>query len=106
MKGILLDECLARKFKEHLPGYNCFTVTELGWAGKKNGELLSLIGQAGLRVFVILDRGISYQQNLSGGNIAVILIRAKSSRLADRIPRAAEILQLLAQIEAPRLSVV
>jgi hypothetical protein len=46
-----------------------------------------------------LDQGIEYEQNLSGRTIAVILIRAKSSRLEDLAPHAAEILATIDSIE-------
>jgi hypothetical protein len=77
VKKLLLDECIPRKFKSHLSGYDCLTVPEAGWAGKKNGELLSLAENAGFQVFVSLDQGIEFQQNLTGRNVAVILLRAK-----------------------------
>ncbi len=85
MKKLLLDECIPRKFKSHLSGYECLTVPAAGWAGKRNGELLSLAENAGFQVFVSLDQGIEFQQNLTGSNIAVILLDAKSNRLADLI---------------------
>ena len=72
---------------------------ELGLAGKKNGELLSLAEADGFEVFITLERGIAYPQNLSGRNIAVMLICAKSSRLADLISRVADILAAVAAIE-------
>jgi len=99
VKKLLLDECIPRKLKSHLSGYDCVTVPEAGWAGKKNGELLSLAENAGFQVFVSLDQGIEFQQNLTGRNIAVILLRAKSNRLADLIPLAAKILMSLSSIE-------
>ncbi len=99
MKKLLLDECIPRKFKNHLSGHDCLTVPEAGWAGKKNGELLSLAESAGFQVFVSLDQGIEFQQNLTGRNIAVILLRAKSSRLADLIPLVGKILMSLSSIE-------
>lgn len=49
MKRLLLDECIPRKFKSHLSGHDCVTVPEAGWAGKKNGELLSLAENAGFQ---------------------------------------------------------
>jgi len=73
---------------------------DAGWAGKKNGELLSLAEQAGFEVFVTLDRGVEYEQNLTGRRISVILVRTKSSRLADLIPHAARILALVESIES------
>jgi hypothetical protein len=74
-------------------------VPEAGWAGKKNGELLTLAENADFQVFVSLDQGIEFQQNLTGRNIAVILLRAKSNRLADLMPLAAKILTSLSSIE-------
>jgi len=73
----MLDECLPRNFKRYFAEPECVTVPELGLAGKKNGELLSLAEADGFEVFITLDRGIAYQQNLSGRNIGVMLIRAK-----------------------------
>jgi len=83
---LLLDECVPRKFRNLLPAHDCRTVPEEGFAGKKNGELLSLAEKSGFEVFVTLDRGIEYQQNLQGRIIAVVLIRANSSRLVDLLP--------------------
>jgi hypothetical protein len=99
VKKLLLDECIPKKFKNHLPGHNCLTVPEAGWAGKKNGELLSLAENADFEVFISLDQGIEFQQNLKGRNIAVILFRAKSNRLADLVPLAGKILTSLSLIE-------
>ena len=98
---VLLDECVPRKFKEHFPGHECVTVPELGLAGKKNGELLSLAEEAGFQV--TLDRGIEYEQNLRGRRIAIVLMRAKSSRLVDLVPHMAEILEKLGTIEPGQL---
>ena len=50
-------------------------------------------------MFVSLDQGIEFQQNLTGRHIAVILIRAKSNRLADLIPLAGKILMSVSSIE-------
>jgi len=38
-------------------------------------------------VFITLDRGIEFEQNLAQGGVAVVLIRAKSSRLVEINPR-------------------
>ena len=70
---VLLDECVPRKFKDSLSGHDCSTVPEEGFAGKKNGELLTLAESAGFQVFLTLDRGIEYQQNLHPRTIAVVI---------------------------------
>lgn len=100
---LLLDECVPRKFRNLLPSHDCRTVPEEGLAGKKNGELLSLAEQAGFDVFVTLDRGLEYQQNLQGRIIAVVLIRAKSSRLVDLLPLSPELLRVLRSVRPGEL---
>ena len=103
MIKILLDECVPRKFKNELAEHECQTVPEPGLAGKKNGELLSLAEQAGFQVFLTLDHGIEYQQNLQQSRLVIILIRAKSSRLDDLLPHTPEILRVLRSIRSAQL---
>jgi hypothetical protein len=90
---VLLDECVPRKLKGSLTGHECHTVPEEGMAGKRNGELLARAEEAGFDVFLSVDRGIEFQQNLQSRNIAVIIVRARSSRLADLLPLVPEILR-------------
>ena len=62
---------LARYLIEHL------TVTEArarGWAELENGKLLIEAETAGFEVLVTTDKNLSYQQNLSGRKIAVIVL--------------------------------
>lgn len=100
---MLLDECVPRKFGNFLPNYECRTVPEEGLAGKKNGELLSVAEKSGFQVFLRLDRGLEYEQNLQQKTIAVIVIRAKSSRLADLTTHSSEILRVLRSIQPGQL---
>jgi hypothetical protein len=100
---LLLDECVPRKFKNSLPGHDCRTVPEEGLAGKKNGELLVLAEQSGSEVFLRLDRGLEYPQNLQGRNVAIILIRVQSNRLTDLLPCSSEVLRVLGSIRPGEL---
>jgi hypothetical protein len=83
---VLLDECIPRKLKNALPDHECQTVPEAGLAGQKNGRLLSLAEHAGFELFLTMDKGVQYQQNLVGRSIAIPIIRAQSNRLADLLP--------------------
>jgi predicted nuclease of predicted toxin-antitoxin system len=100
---LLLDECLPRKLKNHLPGHECHTVPGAGWAGKKNGELLLLAEKSGFQIFLTLDRGMEYEQNLKGRGIVIVLVAAKSSQLADLLPRMPAVLNALCSVRPGQL---
>jgi predicted nuclease of predicted toxin-antitoxin system len=79
---VLIDENLPRKLAGHLKGHECRTVAECGWAGKKNGELLSL-AEDQFDVLLTLDKNIPYQQDLKLGRIAILIVRVLSASLRD-----------------------
>ncbi|MCY7350475.1 MAG: hypothetical protein LH606_07385 [Cytophagaceae bacterium] len=62
---ILLDENLDVELKAHLAAYETFTVQDMGWLGKKNGELMTLIAASAFDIFVTGDKNLPFQQNLS-----------------------------------------
>jgi Domain of unknown function (DUF5615) len=95
---VLLDECIPRKLKNSLPGHECRTVQEIGCAGTKNGALLSIAESKGFDVFLTIDKGLEYEQNLTGRKIAVLLVRPKSNRLADLQTHAPACLECLRTI--------
>ena len=96
---VLLDECLPRRLKRELVGHDARTAPEMGWASKRNGELLALaVGQ--FEVFLTADRNVSYQQDLSSFDIAIVVLVARSNRLEDLrglVPRLLEVLPTAAR---------
>lgn len=91
---LLLDECLPRALVRALAGHEVKTVPQMGWASVKNGALLAL-AEAQFEVFVTIDGGLEFQQNLARFRIAIVALRAKSNRLADVLPLVPEILAAL-----------
>ncbi|MFZ0523977.1 MAG: DUF5615 family PIN-like protein [Candidatus Acidiferrales bacterium] len=83
---LLIDECLPRKIKNSLTAHECRTVPEAGLAGKRNGELLSLAEELGYEIFLTMDKGVEYEQNLQHRKLAIIILRARSNRLVDLLP--------------------
>jgi hypothetical protein len=86
---VLLDECVPIQIKSNLVGHEVRTVGRMGWAGKKNGELLKLAAP-GFDVFVTVDRGLKQQQNLAGLTVGVVTLVAHSNEieaLRPLIPR-------------------
>jgi hypothetical protein len=75
---------------------------EAGLSGKQNGELLDL-AEGKFEVFVTLDKGLQFQQNLTGRSIAILLIRAKSNRLVDVQQHASACLAAIKSIQPGQL---
>lgn len=96
---ILLDECVPRPLKRELSNYQVQTVVEMGWTGKKNGELLRLIAQESFTILLTTDQNLRYQQNLQEAGVAVIVLVAKKNRLSDLIPLIPAALRVLDTIE-------
>ena len=82
---ILLDESLPAELQAELPGHEIRTVREMGWSGLKNGELLAR-GANQFDVFLTADQNLQYQQNLLTLPVAVVVLAAKSNRIADLRP--------------------
>lgn len=91
---IILDECVPKKFKNLIQGHEVSSVPEKGWAGVKNGKLLTLI-QAEFQVFVTVDRNLAFQQNTKDLKIIVIVLHSASNRFEELQKLTPELLQKL-----------
>ena len=84
MSKILLDECIPRPLAQYLTGHYVRTAPQMGWASIVNGELIEL-AEADFEVFITVDKGILYQQNLRFDGTRLYLaarIQQSSGRLA------------------------
>jgi len=97
---LLLDECLPRRLKPLFVqgGHECQTVSEAGFLGKENGELLDLADKT-FDVLVTIDKNIRHQQNLAGRKIAILIIRSQSNDLSDIRLHVPEALDALGSLE-------
>jgi uncharacterized protein DUF5615 len=102
---ILLDECVDRRFGRELVGHDVATVQESNWTGKKNGELLALAAEQ-FQVFVTVDRNLYFQQNQSKLKIAVMILAARTNRLADLKPLAPSVMAILTTIQPGPILVI
>jgi hypothetical protein len=87
-RRVLLDEMLPRLLARELPGHHVTSVTQEGWTGILNGELLRRIEAAGMDVFITADRKMEYQQRLSDRRFGVIVLAAGGTKLEDLRPLA------------------
>lgn len=101
---VLLDENVPRKLKHRLaPEHEAVTVPEHGWSGLVNGALLRA-ADAEFDAFVTLDRGIEYQQDLSGLRLRVVVLRSFSNKYEDLLPLVPSIHAALARLVPGGLS--
>jgi hypothetical protein len=79
---VFLDECVDWRLSRDIVGHDVKTARQMGWTAITNGELLALVAQQ-FDAFVTVDRNLSFQQNLKAYSLAVIVLHAKTNRLAD-----------------------
>lgn len=78
---ILLDENLPRKLKADFGAdYSVKTVRDMGWLGKRNGELLGVVVFNGFDIFVTVDKNLRHQQNLERVRIVIFLLSAVNNK--------------------------
>ncbi len=96
---VLLDENLPRQLKRHFTAdVEALTVQERGWSGIKNSELLRLAAGE-FEVFLTMDRGVEFQQNLQSLSIGILILRAPSNRFEDLQPLISEVHNALDTIQ-------
>jgi len=73
---LLLDENLPVKLKYRFIDnrIDAYTVKDMKWLGKENGELLNLMLQHNFTTFLTIDNNLSFQQNFKNYPIKVIVI--------------------------------
>ena len=71
---ILFDHVTPKGIARFLPGHIVTKAKDRGWDTLSNGDLLTAAEQAGFDVFVTADKNISYQQNLAGRKIAIVVL--------------------------------
>ncbi|MGH7977558.1 MAG: DUF5615 family PIN-like protein [Limisphaerales bacterium] len=71
---ILFDQGVPKPLQAHLAGHEVRRAFELGWAEKKNGELLAHAEAAGFKLLVTTDQNLPHQQNLHARKIGVFIL--------------------------------
>jgi predicted nuclease of predicted toxin-antitoxin system len=71
---VLFDHNVPRKLRRILQEHEVRTAVELGWAELENGELLRAAEDDGFAVMVTGDQNLSYQQNLEGRLLALVVL--------------------------------
>ena len=83
-------------------GHDVRTVPEMGWASKRNGELLTL-AESDFDLFLTVDRNLSFQQDIGRFNVAVVVLVAKGNRHSDLQPLIPDLLAVLVGVAPGQL---
>jgi predicted nuclease of predicted toxin-antitoxin system len=73
---LLLDENLPKKLKLDFAEHEIYTVSDKGWNGIKNGELLRLLIKEGFDALFTFDKNLQYQQNFNKYTVNVFVLTA------------------------------
>jgi hypothetical protein len=71
---ILLDQNTPFGVRRILATHDVHTAFQMGWATLSNGDLLDAAEQTGFEALVTTDQNMVFQQNLTGRNIAVVVL--------------------------------
>lgn len=102
---LLLDESIPVDLRKYLPLHQVFSVSEMGWAGSKNGLLLARAARR-FDVLITIDKSIRYQQNLSLLPISIVILSAKSNTLPALIPLVGKLEAALGTLPARSVTLV
>lgn len=93
---ILLDENVHNKLRFRFPNHDIVTAQDMGWSGKRNGELMKLMLECQFDLFITLDKGFEHQQNFIKYPISVLILNVKRSDYEFLLPLVDKIRVLLA----------
>lgn len=79
---ILLDECVDWRLLRDLSEHDVKTVKQLGWEHVNDGALLA-VAEVQFDVFITVDKDLPNEQDLRRFDIAVIVLRGRTTRLPD-----------------------
>ena len=86
-EGSLFDQGTPAPLRKALAAHTVETASERGWSALQNGELIAAAEAAGFEVFVTTDRNLKYQQNLTGRDLAIVVLLTTSwPRIRQSLP--------------------
>lgn len=71
---VLFDQNVPRPLARFLTLHEVTRVAELGWQELMNGELIAAAEKQGYELLLTADKNLRYQQNLTGRQIAIIVL--------------------------------
>ena len=75
---ILFDQGIPVPLRRYLSNHSVDTAFEQGWSHLQNSELLQASEQNNYQLLISTDQNLRYQQNLSGRQLAIIVLLSTS----------------------------
>ncbi len=93
---LLLDESVPRQLGRCFPEtFEVRTVQQMGWAGRKNGDVLKRAATHGFDAFITADQGVEYQQNPNTLPTAVLVLIASRTRVQELRPLVPRVINVV-----------
>jgi hypothetical protein len=103
---LLLDENLPKKLKLDFTEYEIYTVTDKGWNGIKNGELLKLMLAENFDALLTFDKNLQHQQNFEKYPIAVFVYSIFINSYSELTKHSSKVKAHLASGNMPKEPIV
>lgn len=92
MRKMLLDENLPRPLAKYFNDpLEVVSVHDIGWAEKKNGDLIRSMLEEGFEFLLTADKNLPNQQNLDKYPVRLIILRVFDNRFKTLVPHVAMI---------------
>jgi predicted nuclease of predicted toxin-antitoxin system len=82
---VLLDECITKRLKSKLDIFDVYTVSDLGWSGVKNGNLMKLCLDNHFDVLLTIDKNMVYQQNIKKYPLSIVVFNSLTSKIEELV---------------------
>ena len=79
---------------------------DLGWRHVTNGKLLALGRTNNFEVFITKDANLPYQQNLTGSDMAILVLKPFTQDYLDLIALTSEVLLILPSLKPGSVTMV
>jgi predicted nuclease of predicted toxin-antitoxin system len=104
---ILLDENIDIRFKKLFPNtHEVYTIRDMNWNGIKNGELLKLLKENQFDCWIVVDKNIAYQQNISKLPCSILVLDVVRNTIKQLSPLISSILTNLDNIQEIKVIIV
>lgn len=81
---IILDHNVPKKLRTELPDHVIRTAKEMGSAELENGDLLRAAEAERFETMLTCDQNLSYQQNLKGRKLALVVFNTNNWKILRR----------------------